>query len=69
MCFDGGVYRIGSVARLAQVSVRTLRHFDDVGLLSPARVDADSGYRWYAPGGRPRDLGFRLARVPSLEGK
>ena len=29
------VYRIGTVARLAQVSVRTLRHYDDVGLLQP----------------------------------
>lgn len=33
------MYRIGTVARLAQVSVRTLRHYDEIGLLHPARVD------------------------------
>jgi len=29
------MYGIGTVARLAPVSVRTLRHYDDLGLLEP----------------------------------
>lgn len=39
---------IGDLARLCGVSPRTLRHYDDVGVLHPARVDPATGYRWYA---------------------
>lgn len=39
---------IGDFARLGQVSVRMLRHYDGIGLLRPARVDAATGYRRYA---------------------
>lgn len=41
---------IGRFARLSGVSVHALRHYDDVGLLAPAEVDADSGYRRYRAG-------------------
>ncbi len=41
------MFGIGAFARVAQVSVRTLRHYDDVGLLPPAQVDPQTGYRWY----------------------
>jgi DNA-binding transcriptional MerR regulator len=40
---------IGAVARLAQVSVRTLRHYDDLALREPSRVDPRTGYRYYTP--------------------
>jgi DNA-binding transcriptional MerR regulator/effector-binding domain-containing protein len=40
---------IGEFARLGRVSVRTLRHYDEIGLLRPARVDPETGYRCYAP--------------------
>ena len=70
------VYRIGTVARLAQVSVRTLRHYDDVGLLHPTRVDPDTGYRWYGPEQLARlhrilalrDLGVPLGEIAELLG-
>lgn len=52
------MYGIGTVARLAQVSVRTLRHYDDLGLLKPAHVDPLSGYRHYTP-----DQVLRLHRI------
>ncbi len=52
------MYGIGTVARLAQVPVRTLRHYDDLGLLRPARVDPLTGYRYYLP-----DLVVRLHRI------
>ena len=39
--------RIGSFARLAQVSIVTLRHYDDIGLLEPLRIDPSNGYRFY----------------------
>jgi DNA-binding transcriptional MerR regulator len=55
------VYGIGTVARLAQVSVRTLRHYDGLGLLKPAAVDPLTGYRSYAP-----DQVLRLHRILAL---
>ncbi|MFE4800527.1 MerR family transcriptional regulator [Streptomyces sp. NPDC056708] len=40
---------IGRFARLCRLSVKQLRHYDEMGLLAPVRVDASSGYRYYAP--------------------
>ncbi len=39
---------IGRFADITGLSVHTLRHYDDVGLLAPAEVDASSGYRRYS---------------------
>lgn len=68
------MYGIGAVARLAQVSVRTLRHYDDVGLLTPTFVDPATGYRHYTPGQVLRlhrilvlrDLGVPLSEIAAL---
>ncbi|MDF2709720.1 MAG: MerR family transcriptional regulator [Nonomuraea muscovyensis] len=38
---------IGQFARLSRLSVKQLRYYDELGLLVPAYVDADSGYRYY----------------------
>ncbi len=38
---------IGRFARRCRLSVKQLRHYDDLGLLRPAWVDPDSGYRYY----------------------
>ena len=42
------MYTIGEFAAIGRISVRMLRHYDAIGLLPPARVDDDSGYRYYA---------------------
>lgn len=42
-------YRIGELAALAGVTVRTLRHYDAKGLLKPSHVAEGSGYRLYGP--------------------
>lgn len=42
------MHRIGDFSRLCQVSVKTLHHYDEIGLLRPARVDRESGYRLYS---------------------
>jgi len=39
---------IGEFARRSRLSPKALRLYDRLGLLPPARVDPDSGYRWYA---------------------
>lgn len=65
---------IGEFARLAGVSVRMLRHYDQLDLLRPQRVDPASGYRSYAASqlGRAnrlialKDLGFTLEQVGRL---
>ncbi|MFC4944822.1 MerR family transcriptional regulator [Pseudonocardia sp. GCM10023141] len=40
---------IGTMSRESGLTVSALRFYDGAGLLSPAFVDPDSGYRWYAP--------------------
>ncbi|HET60439.1 MAG TPA: MerR family transcriptional regulator, partial [Chloroflexi bacterium] len=39
--------KIGEFAKLGGVSIKTLRHYDRLALLKPARVDHYSGYRYY----------------------
>jgi DNA-binding transcriptional MerR regulator len=65
---------IGEFARLGQVSPRMLRHYDELGLLQPSRVDPATGYRSYAVAqlGRLhrllalRDLGFSLDQISGV---
>jgi DNA-binding transcriptional MerR regulator len=40
---------IGRFAASVRLSVKALRHYDELGLLAPAFVDASTGYRYYAP--------------------
>jgi DNA-binding transcriptional MerR regulator len=62
---------IGEFSRLTHVSVKALRHYHDLDLLCPARIDPDSGYRFYATAQAPtaqlirrfRDLGMPLDQV------
>lgn len=39
--------QIGEFSRICQVSVKTLHHYDRIGLLEPAEVDRMTGYRYY----------------------
>jgi len=41
---------IGSFARAARLTPKALRLYDELGILPPAAVDAESGYRLYHPG-------------------
>lgn len=41
------LYRIGEVAKMFHLSVGTLRHYEVLGILKPAYIDEDSGYRYY----------------------
>ena len=38
------LYRIGVFSQMNHITVKTLRHYDEIGLLKPAYVDEDSGY-------------------------
>lgn len=65
---------IGDFARLGRVSVRMLRHYDEIGLLRPARVDSMTGYRYYQAAQLSelnriialKDLGFTLQQVQQI---
>ena len=63
--------KIGDFARLSQVSVVTLRYYDEMELLKPVKVDHFTGYRFYSADQLPRlnrilalkDLGFSLEQI------
>ena len=65
---------IGTFAQRVRLSPRQLRDYDELGLLAPAYVDPDSGYRYYHRGqarsaitiGLLRSLGVPLADIHAL---
>jgi len=68
------MFRIGEFAQIAQVSGRQLRFYDQLGLLLPAHVDAQTGYRYYSIRQLPRlnsilalkELGLSLEQIGPL---
>ena len=68
------MFRIGEFSKLTRVSVRMLRHYDQLGLLTPSRTDSSTNYRYYSAGQLPRlnrilalrDLGFSLEQIAGL---
>jgi diguanylate cyclase (GGDEF)-like protein len=40
--------KIGEFAELNNVTTKMLRHYDEIGLLKPAAIDSETGYRSYA---------------------
>jgi DNA-binding transcriptional MerR regulator len=66
--------KIGEFARLAHVSLKTLHHYDAIGLLQPAYVDQFTSYRYYTLEQLPRltrilalrNLGFTLEQAALL---
>ncbi|WP_049576797.1 MerR family transcriptional regulator [Nonomuraea sp. SBT364] len=59
---DEDLLPIGQFARLSRLSVKQLRHYDELGLLEPAYVDGDSGYRYYRPAQAGAALSIGLLR-------
>lgn len=41
-------FSIGEVAKIHNVTVETLRHYDRVGLLKPSYINSNTGYRYYS---------------------
>src|SRR5215470_12231114 len=68
------MFRIGDFSKLGQVSIKSLRFYDEVGLLKPTYVDRDTGYRYYSATLLPRlnrilafkELGFSLEEISRL---
>jgi DNA-binding transcriptional MerR regulator len=65
---------IGEFSRATYLSVKTLRHYHEVGLLEPAEIDPSSGYRYYRPDQigtaqiirRLRDLEMPVERIKGV---
>lgn len=68
------MFKIGEFARIANIGVSLLRHYDRIGLFKPAYVDPESGYRFYHSEQLSdinriialKDLGFSLDEVAQL---
>jgi DNA-binding transcriptional MerR regulator len=65
------MFRIGEFSRIARVSARLLRYYDELGLLRPGGVDSSTGYRYYTSAQLLRlnrilvlkDLGLSLEQI------
>ncbi len=68
------MFKIGDFARIANLSIHQLRHYDEVGLFKPATTDRMTGYRYYRLEQLPRlhrivalkNLGLTLDQVKRL---
>lgn len=68
------MFKIGEFSRFTRVSVKTLRHYDEMGLLRPRVVDRFTNYRYYSADQVPRlnqilalrELGFSLEQIGQL---
>ena len=54
---------IGDFSRATHLSVKTLRHYHEVGLLEPSEIDPDTGYRYYAEEAFPTAQVIRRLRA------
>ncbi|MBS4751176.1 MerR family transcriptional regulator [Carnobacteriaceae bacterium zg-ZUI78] len=55
---DKKLYTIGEAAKLCDVSRKTLRYYDELGIIVPDKVSEDTGYRYYS-----RETLMRLPKV------
>ena len=66
--------KIGEFSKLSRISIRMLRHYDEIGLLTPETTDPFTSYRYYGEGqlvtaGRIaalREMGFSLAETAQM---
>jgi effector-binding domain-containing protein len=68
------VFKIGDFSVLSRVSVKTLRYYDEIGLLKPVEVDQFTGYRYYSAEQLPKlnyivalkEMGLSLEEVATF---
>jgi DNA-binding transcriptional MerR regulator/effector-binding domain-containing protein len=68
------MFRIGDFSRIARVSARLLRFYDEIGLLAPAHADPQTGYRHYTVAQLAqlnritvlKELGFSLEQIGEM---
>jgi DNA-binding transcriptional MerR regulator len=68
------MFKIGEFSKIAQVSGRLLRYYDEIGLFKPQYIEPETGYRYYSADQLPRlnrilalkDLGLSLEQIQRL---
>ena len=68
------MFKIGDFSKLSFITVKTLRYYDEIGLLKPVKVDRFTGYRYYSADQFPRlnyivalkNLGLSLEEIGTL---
>ncbi|HEU5380447.1 MAG TPA: MerR family transcriptional regulator [Ktedonobacteraceae bacterium] len=71
------MFPIGEFSRIARVTPRLLRHYEELGLFKPARIDPETGYRFYSALQLPqlnrilalKELGLTLTQIRNLLAK
>lgn len=66
--------KIGDFSKLSRISIRMLRHYDEIGLLMPKSTDPFTGYRYYSEDQLPvagqitalKDMGFGLSAIGEI---
>ncbi len=66
--------KIGDFSKLSRISIRMLRHYDEMGLLMPKATDDFTGYRYYTEDQLPtagrimalKDMGFGLSSIDEI---
>ena len=70
-------YQIGDVSKICNISVKTLRYYDEIGLLKPNKIDIQSNYRYYTNDQLTlvivikhfKEAGFSLKEIKKLLGR
>lgn len=66
--------KIGDFSKLSRISIRMLRHYDEIGLLMPKTTDSFTSYRYYSEEQLPvagrinalKDMGFGLSAIGEI---
>lgn len=74
---EKGFYQIGEVSKLCNISIKTLRYYDEIELLIPEKIDPYSGYRYYSNKQLTlvlvikhfKEAGFSLKEIKQLLGR
>lgn len=68
------MFKIGEFSKIARISTRQLRHYDEIGLFQPTHIDAETGYRHYSATQLPqlnrilalKSLGLTLEQIKRM---
>ncbi len=69
------LYKIGLFSQMNKVTIKTLRYYDEIGILKPAHIDEFTGYRYYTSKQLPilheilalRQMGFSLNEIVKVQ--
>lgn len=68
------LYKIGVFSQMNKITVKALRHYDEIGLLKPYYIDESNGYRYYTSQQLPhlhqilalKEIGFSLEEIKQV---